>query len=202
MSASPILGRPGLALWLTEYGAPASATASGWGPALTEEEQAQRLRVAFALATRLPFVENLTWYEYRDSCPEAAVADCRFGLVRDDLSPRPAYRALREVTAGARTTLRPRLALSSRVARRARRAGRPVTVSGTLLLPGSAASRAPITLRVLRRGARPKTVRLTVAGGVFRTRLRRQRRGSWMIVARYAGSRFYAPAVARTRVRP
>lgn len=196
------LGRPGLPLWLTEYGAPASATASGWGPALTEEGQAQRLRVAFALATRLPFVENLTWYEYRDSCPHATVADCRFGLVRDDLSPRPAYLALREVTAGARTNLRPRLVLRSRVARRARRAGQPVTVSGTLLLPGSAGSRARITLRVLRRGARPKTVRLTVDGGVFRTRLRRQRRRSWMIEARYPGSRIYAPAVARTRVRP
>ena len=66
------LGRPGLPLWLTEYGAPVSAAPSGWGPALTEEEQAQRLRVAFALATRLRFVENLTWFEYRDSCADPA----------------------------------------------------------------------------------------------------------------------------------
>jgi polysaccharide biosynthesis protein PslG len=196
------LGRPGLALWLTEYGAPTSAAPSGWGPALTEEEQARRLRVAFALATRLPFVENLTWYEYRDSCPDLAVADCRFGLVRDDLSPRPAYHALRDVTAGARTNLRPRLALRSRVGNRGRLDGQPVMVRGTLLLPGSSRSRTRITLRVLRRGARPKTLKLSVHGGVFQTRLRRRRRRPWTIEARYAGSRFYEAAVARTRVGP
>jgi polysaccharide biosynthesis protein PslG len=193
------LGRPGLALWLTEYGAPASTAPSGWGPALSEEEQARRLRVAFALATRLGFIENLTWYEYRDSCSDAAVGDCRFGLVRDDLSPRPAYHALRDVTAGARTNLRPHLALRSRVARRDPRAGRLLMVRGTLRLPGSSRSRARITLRVLRRGMRPRRLKLTVNGGVFHTRLRRQRRGPWTIEARYAGSRFYEPAVARTR---
>jgi hypothetical protein len=196
------LGRPHLTLWLTEYGAPTSATASGWGPALTEKGQARRLRVAFALASRLPFIENLTWFEYRDSCVDPAVADCHFGLVRDDLTPRPAYHALRDVIAGTRIPLRPRLALSSRVARRDRPASQPVRVRGTLLLPGSAGSSARITLRVLRHGARPKTLKITVNGGVFRTRLRRHARRPWRIEARYAGSRVYEPAVARTRLGP
>ena len=195
------LGRPDLTLWLTEYGAPALATASAWGPALSEEAQARRLRVAFALATRLQFVENLTWFEYRDSCG-AADADCRFGLVREDLSPRPAYHALRGVTAGATTPLRPRLALRSRAARRVRGVPQPVTIKGTLLLPASARSRARITLRVLARGARPKTLSIPVSGGVFRTRLRRHARSPWRIRARYAGSRIYAPAVARSRLAP
>lgn len=158
--------------------------------------------MAFALATRLGFVENLTWYEYRDSCSAAAVADCQFGLVRDDLSPRPVYHALRDVTAGARTNLRSHLALRSRVGHRHRRTGPSLMVRGTLRLPGSSRSRARITLRVLRRGVRPKTLKLTVNRGVFEARLRRQRRGPWTIEARYAGSRFYEPAVARTRVRP
>jgi hypothetical protein len=194
------LGKPDLPLWLTEYGAPTSGTPSGWGPALTEQGQARRLRLAFALATRLPFVENLTWFEYRDDCTDPAVAACHFGLVRDDLSPRPAYHALRDVVAGGRTPLRPRLSLSSRVARPHRRAWRRVTVRGTLLLPGSARSRARITLRVLRRGARPKRLKVTVDDGVFRRRLRGRGRRPWMVEARYAGSQAYEPAVARVRL--
>jgi hypothetical protein len=83
------LGRPALGLWLTEYGAPTSQARKGWGPPLTEEQQAQRPRVAFSLATRLPFVEQMTWFEYRDSCADAQVCDCHFGLVRDDFSRRP-----------------------------------------------------------------------------------------------------------------
>jgi hypothetical protein len=109
------LGRPDLPLWLTEYGAPAMPVSNGYGPALTEQQQADRLRRAFALATRFPWVENLTWYEYRDSCDDAADAECRFGLVRSDLSPRPAYDALREVVGGATTKLRSRLVLSSQI---------------------------------------------------------------------------------------
>lgn len=85
------LGRPDLPLWRTVYGAPASTTASGYAPPLGEHEQAERLRLAFALATRHPYVENLTWYEYYDSCGDAADPECRFGLVREDMSPRPAY---------------------------------------------------------------------------------------------------------------
>ena len=69
-TASPFSAGPTCTLWLTEYGAPAFPAASGWGPALSEEAQAQRLRLAFALATRLHFVENLTWFEYRDSCAD------------------------------------------------------------------------------------------------------------------------------------
>jgi hypothetical protein len=75
-------------------------------------------------------------------------------------------------------------------------------VRGTLLLPGSGGARTRISLRVLRRGARPKTLKLTVNDGVFRARLRRQRRRPRVIEARYAGSRFYEPAVARARLGP
>src|SRR5215212_7891601 len=44
------LGRRDLPLWLTEYGAPSMPVASGYAPALTEQQQAERLRIAFALA--------------------------------------------------------------------------------------------------------------------------------------------------------
>ena len=62
------LGRPDLPLWLSEFGAPTVPVANGYAPALTEQQQADRLRTAFALATRFAWIENLTWYEYRDSC--------------------------------------------------------------------------------------------------------------------------------------
>ena len=55
--------------------------------------------MAFALASRMPFIENLTWFEYRDDCADPAIADCQFGLVRNDFSRRPAFDVLREVTA-------------------------------------------------------------------------------------------------------
>lgn len=105
-------GHGDLKLWLTEYGSPVSTVATGWGPAaLSEEQQAEWLRLAFATATQLPYVENLTWFEYRDSCFDPGSAECRFGLLRGDRSPRPAYNALREVVAET-TRLQPQLTLS------------------------------------------------------------------------------------------
>jgi hypothetical protein len=200
-----------LPLWLTEYGAPTSAAASGWGGKLTEDEQAQRLRVAFALAVRLPFVQNVTWFEYRDACADPAVADCHFGLVRHDLSHRPAYAALREVVGGVTARLRPRLVLGTRVTRGRRRSGRRgggrgrradrVTVKGRLLLPGSQHSAGRISLRLSRRGARATKLDVPVRSGAFRARLRRHGRRRWTIEARYAGSRAYEPAVARVHLR-
>ncbi|MBA3261780.1 MAG: hypothetical protein H0T69_04795 [Thermoleophilaceae bacterium] len=109
------LGRPDLPLWLTEFGAPSIPVANGYAPALTEQQQADRLRTAFALAARFDWIENLTWYEYRDSCTHSPDPECNFGLVRSDLSPKPAYTALRKVIAGSTAKLRPRLFLSSRI---------------------------------------------------------------------------------------
>jgi len=109
------MGRPDLPLWLTEYGAPSVPVANGYGPALTEAQQAERLATAFALATRFDWIENLTWYEYRDSCGDRRDAECNFGLVHGDLSPKPAYNALRGVTAGAVAPLQPTLLLSTKI---------------------------------------------------------------------------------------
>ena len=108
------LGRPDLPLWLTEYGAPSVPVASGYAPALTEQQQADRLRTAFALAGRFDWIENLTWYEYRDSNTGSRDPEENFGLVHSDLTPKPAYTALRDVVAGATAKLRPRLTLASR----------------------------------------------------------------------------------------
>jgi hypothetical protein len=190
------LGRPELPLWLTEYGAPSSPVPNGYGPASSEEAQAQRLRLGFALASRLPFVENMIWYEYRDGCADPTVAECAFGLVRDDLSPKPALEAMHEVVGGATARLRPRLGLSSGRLRRVRL----VTVRGSLVLPGTARPRTRVVLRLLRRGLPPRRIRVNVQGGTFRARLTRPGRRRWTIEARYRGSPAYEPAVARLRV--
>ena len=78
------LGRPDLTIWLSEYGAPVMASANGYGPALDEQQQAARLRTAYALAMRYDWIENLTWYEFRDSCTDRSDPECRFGVVRAD----------------------------------------------------------------------------------------------------------------------
>ena len=58
-------------------------------PALTEQQQADRLRTAFALAARFDWIENLTWYEYRDGCADTVDPECNFGLVHTNLSHKP-----------------------------------------------------------------------------------------------------------------
>jgi len=66
------LGRPDLPLWLTEFGTPSVPVANGYGPPLTEQQQADRLRIAFAVAARFDWIENLTWYELREQLRTSA----------------------------------------------------------------------------------------------------------------------------------
>ena len=214
------LGRPDLPLWLTEYGAPTSAAANGYAPALTEHEQADRLRSAFALATRFDWVENLTWYEYRDGCSQANDPECHFGLVHTDLSHKPAYDALRDVMAGAQAKLRPRLLLSTKIRsarvplarvskrrgskRRVKKAKRVtvnrIVVSGRLTLPGTPWPNATIFMLLPRRGTLPKPVRVTVKEGYFWARFEGRDLRSGILEARYAGSAGYAPLASRIQV--
>jgi hypothetical protein len=155
------LGRADLPLWLTEYGAPTVPVANGYAPALTEQQQADRLRTAFALATRFDWIENLTWYEYRDSCTQSRNdPECNFGLVHSDLSPKPSYGAMREVVAGSTAKLRPRLTLSSRI----REARVPVVRSARQVASKRPSKRRPHK-RVKRIVVKKRTVnRITVTG--------------------------------------
>jgi polysaccharide biosynthesis protein PslG len=224
------LGRPDLPLWLTEFGAPSVAVASGYAPALTEAEQADRLRTAFALASRFDWIENLTWYEYRDSCTGSSDPECNFGLVRSDLTPKPAYGALRDVVAGATAQLRPRLTLSTRVSRarlrvtrsrvaRPRAAASPrgskkrrrvkrsvvqvvnrITISGRLVLPGTAWPSAPITIRLPRRNGATRTARVMVKEGIFWARFEGRDLASGMVEVRYPGDAAYQPLTTQVQV--
>jgi polysaccharide biosynthesis protein PslG len=204
------LGKPDLPLWLTEYGAPATTTASGHGPPLDGEQQAVRLRMAFALATRWPWIENLTWYEFRDSCPEDTDPECRFGLVGEDFSPRPAYHAMREVMSGtiprlsSRLDMRPRLERTvfsrARAARR-RSSRRPwIVVEGKLSLLGSPPAQGGVAIRVRARGVRPRTLLVPVRDGAFRARIGRRGHRSLTLEAFYPGSDSHDPAVSLSTV--
>ncbi len=224
------LGRPDLPLWLTEYGAPTVPVANGYGPALSEAQQAERLATAFALATRFDWIENLTWYEYRDSCGDRRDPECNFGLVRGDLSPKPAYAALRGVMAGAVAPLRPKLLLSTKIRgarvpvasaskakrrpakrrhakrrsakRRVRKHVRVnrITVSGRLTLPGTPYPTAKLTMLLPRRGGLPKTVQVQVAEGYFWARFDGRDLTSGTLEARFPGAPGYHPLTTRIQV--
>jgi hypothetical protein len=221
------LGRPDLPLWLTEYGAPTVPVANGYAPALSEQQQADRLRTAFALASRFDWIENLTWYEYRDSCADRTDPECNFGLVRGDLSHKPAYDALREVIAGATTPLRPSLLLSTKIrgarvpvtAKASKRSkGRPprrrakkrapvkrikvnrITVSGRLTLPGTQWPNTVLTVLLPRAGGKQKAVRVVVKEGLFWARFEGRDLRSGTLEARYAGSNGYQPLTAQIQV--
>jgi hypothetical protein len=219
------MGRPDLPLWLTEYGVPTVPVANGYGPAMTEAQQAERLQTAFALATRFDWIENLTWYEYRDSCGDKRDPECNFGLVRGDLSPKPAYAALRGVMGGAVAPLRPKLLLSTKIRgarvpaaraskakrraakrrpakRRARKHVRVnrITVSGRLALPGTPYPTAKLTMLLPRRGGLPKTVQVQVAEGYFWARFDGRDLTSGTLEARFPGAPGYHPLTTRIQV--
>jgi hypothetical protein len=212
-------GRPDLPLWLTEFGGPTIQVANGYAPPLTEPQQADRLRTAFSLASRFDWIENLTWYEYRNSCTDTRDPECNFGLVHNDLSAKPSWTALREVVAGATAKLRPKLTLYTRLSRarvpvaRARASKRRVkrrkaqqrlvnriAVGGKLTLPGTKWPTALITLRLPRRGAPPRSVSVLVKEGVFWTRVEGRDLTSGTVEVRYGGSDAYHPLTTQIQV--
>jgi polysaccharide biosynthesis protein PslG len=223
------LGRPDLPLWLTEYGAPSIGVENGYAPALTEAQQAARLRTAFTLASRFDWIENLTWYEYRDNETGSSNPDDNFGLVHSDLSPKPAYSTFRDVVAGATSKLQARLTLYSRfsqarvkVVRPARAAKRKprhekkrkrvkrkvvkrklvnrIAVTGRLTLPGTAWPDAPITVLLPRVGAPPLVKTVIVKEGYFWARFEGRALTSGTVQVRYGGSTAYLPVTTTTQV--
>ena len=94
------IGKPNVGVWITEYGAPTSTTGSEYASPLGVAGQAQRLRDAFSLAGRWPWVKNQTWYEFQDLCVDPADFTCNFGLVRADMSPKPAAGTMKTIVSG------------------------------------------------------------------------------------------------------
>jgi hypothetical protein len=92
-------------IWITEMGCPGVPKGSlkrTWfeGDAQTEEEQAEWLEGIYALAKKYPRIEKVFWAFYRDTDGMFKDATDHLGIVRNDLSPKPAYHALKRLIAG------------------------------------------------------------------------------------------------------
>lgn len=89
-------GDGGKKIWITEYGAPTGGK-DRWGTVISEARQADMVEQTFGEAASLPWAGPVFWYNYRDFCPYApdADAECFFGLVRFDGSPKPAFEKFR-----------------------------------------------------------------------------------------------------------
>jgi hypothetical protein len=199
------IGRPDVGVWLTEYGAPTSTRTNEYGPPIGDAEQAARLQSAFAIASRWPWVRNLTWYEFEDLCDDPTNFMCNFGVVRDDMSPKPAATALKSIAAGNVQKIRSDISLTRN--RSLLKLGRralftPLSLSGTLETPGAQGASYPVTLTLTwspkfgGAARRSKTFRVNAANGRFATTITRMRPGYWRAVAKYAGSSDYESSTA------
>ncbi|MEU2349090.1 cellulase family glycosylhydrolase [Modestobacter sp. NPDC049651] len=80
-------------VWFTEFGW--STARSGPIAGVGEARQARRLTETVRLvAARWPFVTHAFWYSARDR-DDSTPLENSFGLLRTDLTPKPAYRAFR-----------------------------------------------------------------------------------------------------------
>lgn len=64
---------------------------------VTEDTQALYLPRAYML-TLGEGLEHVMWYEFRDGGDDATYNEHRFGIVRNDLTPKPAYRSMQVMT--------------------------------------------------------------------------------------------------------
>jgi polysaccharide biosynthesis protein PslG len=196
------IGKPNVGIWITEYGASTSAVSTEYGPPMGGAEQADRLREAFALATRWPWVKNLTWYEFQDLCTDPLDVMCNFGLVHEDMSQKPSGPAMQDVVHGDVPKLRSRISLSREPVpagtRRAQR--RPVAFGGKLSQLGAehpaGAVRLALTWSQSENG-RTRLRRVVGAGatdGSWFVTVANMRPGFWRAVATYPGTSDYDSA--------
>jgi len=96
-------GDGGKPIWFTEFGWSVHANRPGlelWQRGVTPEEQAAYLARAVALMRlRYPYVERAFWYKDAARAGESEVQS-GYGLLKADLSPRPAYTALKGLPLG------------------------------------------------------------------------------------------------------
>lgn len=81
-------------LYLTEMAWPAHQGACG----IDETLQAAYLARSFFLARTLPNVRGYWWYDFRNDGTDKREREHNFGLLRQDYSPKPAYRVLEAIS--------------------------------------------------------------------------------------------------------
>ena len=190
-------------LWITEYGFPNARVRSGYGPPAGEQEQATRLQRAFAIAVGWPWLKRLTWYGFRDDCANPRHADCRFGLLNEDFSPKRAWYGLLQVLAGNLPSLDTAISLrrKSGVVRRRRKRRRVHSLSGGVFMPGTDPARGKVVVTAKRRYRRRRgwrRITTTLVNGRYNVSLGRLRRGRWHFRAEFKGNSRYSPSSSRT----
>lgn len=85
LTATDGKGKP---VWITEMG---WATPVG---GTTQREQAQLLARCYLSAVAAQVDTNISWYDFRDDGNNPFYHEHHFGVIRNDMTPKPAYRAL------------------------------------------------------------------------------------------------------------
>jgi len=83
----------GTPIWLTEFGYP---THSGW-PYLTLEKQANYAARLYLLGKSVTSLQRIFFYDLKNDGENPAEAEHNFGALNFDMTPRPAYHALKGV---------------------------------------------------------------------------------------------------------
>lgn len=81
---------PGRRFWITEAGHHTSTAYGG----VSDLVQAQWLIRAILVGQSVADLDRLSWYDLQDDCGDVANPECRYGILRQDGSPKPAYQAL------------------------------------------------------------------------------------------------------------
>jgi hypothetical protein len=89
-------------IWITEMGCPGiplGKTMQNWfgGGPLNEKQQAAWLKKQYQLARKFPQIKKIFWAFYRDTEGIFNEATDYFGLVRSDLTPKPAYHEMKKL---------------------------------------------------------------------------------------------------------
>jgi hypothetical protein len=82
-------------LLVTEMGWP---THVGQANSTPPELSASYLGRLYLLARTMPFVKGVWWYDYQDDGWEADYNENNFGIVRPDLTPKPAYHVMSDIS--------------------------------------------------------------------------------------------------------
>lgn len=94
-------------IWFTEFGWNTSTTgcnpgAGIWQGGVSEADQAKNLYEAYKLIEGDSYVEVALWYDFRNNywMKDADTPEARYGLLRTDFSPKPAYDAYKAYANG------------------------------------------------------------------------------------------------------
>lgn len=79
-------------VWITEMGWPTHI-----GGGVNERAQAQLLSRCYMGAVASGVIQNMGWYDFRNDGDDPFYNEANFGVLRQDMSPKPAYRALATV---------------------------------------------------------------------------------------------------------